>query len=307
MPQTIAIARTLPIDYKSVLGHNIELRVFEGDVPPTREQLERLVKDCDGLVTTLSDRVDEALLSLSPRLKVVANYAVGFDNIDVAACRSRDVVVCNTPDVLTEATADLAMTLLLSVTRRVREGERMMREGRFEGWAPTMLLGSGLSGKTLGIVGRGRIGAAFQARAEAFGMRVTHHSRTSGVTLETLLRESDVVSLHAPLTDATRHLLNRETMSWMKPSAVVINTARGPLIDESALVEALETGKLAGAGLDVFEDEPRVHAGLVHRDDVVLLPHLGSATRETRHAMAELALSNVREVLAGRPARTPVG
>lgn len=307
MKKTIAIARTLPIDYHSVLGSDVELRVFEGDVPPSRDELASLVRDCDGLVTTLSDRVDAELLSLAPRLRVVANYAVGFDNIDVAACHARGVVVCNTPDVLTEATADLAMTLLLALTRRVREGERMMREGRFDGWAPTMLLGAGLRGKTLGIIGRGRIGAAFQARAEAFGMKAMHHSRRGGVPLETLLRESDVVSLHAPLTDGTRHILNRETMAWMKPSAVIINTARGPLVDEAALVAALESGQIAGAGLDVFEEEPRVHPGLIERDDVVLLPHLGSATRETRHDMAELALSNVREVLAGRPAKTPVG
>jgi glyoxylate reductase len=224
----------------------------------------------------------------------------------VPACTRRGVWVTNTPGVLTDCTADLTWTLILALVRRVREGERMMREGKFAGWAPTMLLGRELRGATLGLIGNGRIAQAVEARGKAFGMKVIHHSRKSGVKLDELLAQSDIVSIHCPLSAETRHLIGARELSQMKPGAQLINTARGPIVDEAALVKALESGHLGGAGLDVFEEEPKVHQGLVGRDDVVLLPHLGSATVETRKAMARIALEQIGLYLSGKKLVTPV-
>jgi glyoxylate reductase len=291
-----------------------QVEVFEPDRPPTRNELLEGARRADALVTLLSDRVDGELLDACPRVRVVANYAVGFDNIDVPAATERGVWVANTPDVLTAATADLTMGLLLAVARRLREGERMVREGRFDGWAPNMLLGLELSGATLGIVGFGRIGQAVGERARAFGMRVLYTSRSerapSGaarrVPLPELLREADVVSVHCPLGPDTHHLLDAEALGAMKSGALLINTARGPIVDEAALATALERGHLGGAGLDVYENEPEVHPALLERDDVVLVPHLGSATVSTRRRMAELALGSALAVLRGDPPTHPV-
>lgn len=261
-------------------------------------------------MTSVADRVDRELIEALPALRVVAQAAVGYDNVDVAACRARGVVVTHTPGVLTESTADLAMTLLLAVARRVREGEAMVLEGRFGGWSPTMLLGVELDGKTLGLVGYGRIARAVARRASAFGMRVlacTRGDRTidprdplvEQASLAELLAESDVISVHVPGTRATRHLFGEAELARVKRGAIVINTARGTVIDEAALVRALERGQVGGAGLDVYEDEPRVHPGLLGRDDVVLLPHVGSATREARGRMAHLAIADAARVLRG--------
>jgi glyoxylate reductase len=250
--------------------------------------------------------VDGALLDALPSVRVVANFAVGYDNIDVPACTARGVWVTNTPDVLTDATADLTWALLLALARRMREGERLVREGRFEGWAPTMLLGMELSGRTLGLYGFGRIGRAVARRAEGFGMRVLHTTRTSGVPFEVLLARSDVISIHAPLSLETHHAFDEAAFSRMQRHALLVNTARGPIVDEAALVRALEARNIGGAALDVYEEEPKVHPGLVGRDDVVLLPHLGSATRETRRRMAELALRNAAAVLRGERPPNPV-
>ena len=261
----------------------------------------------DALVPTPREKVTEALLALAPRLKVVANCAVGTDNVDLEACRRRGVVVTNTPGVLTDATADLAWLLLLAVTRRFREGDAAIRSGEWTGWKPLELLGTSLSGKTLGVYGMGRIGTAVARRAEAFGMRVL------GVVegdppeaFERLLAESDVVTIHAPLTPQTHGRFGAAELSRMKPGAFLVNTARGPIVDEAALAAALASGHLGGAGLDVFEREPAVNPALLPLPNVVLLPHLGSATRETRLAMARTACEEAARVLRGEEARNRV-
>ncbi len=285
----------------------------------TREELLGACRDADALITMLSDKIDGEFLRACPQLRVVANYAVGYDNLDLQAARAAGITLTNTPDVLTEATADIAFALLLGVARRVREGERLVRSGGFHGWRSDMLLGTELSGRVFGILGMGRIGVATARRARGFGMRVVYTNRSPAgpeiereldaqrVPLEALLGQADVLSVHCPLTPETRHLLNAERLAMLKPSAILINTARGPVVDEAALAAALERGALAGAGLDVYEHEPKVHPGLLERDDVMLLPHLGSATTDTRAVMAELALRNCAAVLAGRPPETPIG
>jgi glyoxylate reductase len=272
----------------------------------------------DAIVGVLTDRIDEALLARMPRLRVVANVAVGVDNVDVAACRARGVVVTNTPGVLTEATADLAFGLLVDAARRITEGDRLLRRGAFSGWTPSFLLGARVHGATLGIVGLGRIGQAMSRRARGFGMHVLYAGgapiapnleRALGatrVTLDELFPRCDFVSLHCPLTPETLHLVNAERLARMRPGAVLVNTARGGCVDEAALADALARGPLAAAGLDVFEDEPRVHPALLALDNVVLAPHIGSADRPAREAMARLAADNVLAVLAGSPPHTPV-
>lgn len=274
--------------------------------------------DVVALVAVLTDVVDGARLVGLPNLRVVANVAVGYDNVDVPACRARGVVVTNTPDVLTESTADFAMGLLLAAARRIAEGDRVLRGGGFGGWAPSYMLGTAVSGATLGIVGLGRIGAATARRARAFGMSVLYTQpgrapaaveRELGATytsVDALFEESDFVSLHCPLVDATRHLVDAARLARMKPGSVLVNTARGGCVDEAALAHALASGPLAAAGLDVYEREPAVHPALLARDNVVLAPHLGSADRRTREAMARLAADNVVAVLSGEPALTPV-
>jgi glyoxylate reductase len=269
------------------------------------EELHHAVAGADAVVTMLHDRIDGAFLDAAgPQLRIVANVAVGYDNIDVGAAAERGVIITNTPGVLTDATADLAMTLILAVTRRLGEGERLLRERRPWTWNMFFMLGTSLAGKTLGIVGPGQIGRATARRAEAFGMNVVYAGRAGG--LEELLGSADVVSLHCPLTTETRHLINADRLALMRPSAYLVNTARGPVVDEPALVRALEEGVIAGAGLDVFEREPEVHPGLLKLENVVLVPHLGSATIETRTAMATLAAENVVSVLSGQPPLTPV-
>lgn len=299
-------------------GHDVVLR--DVDAPMPRGELLAALPGVDALVAMLVDRVDaEVLDAAGPGLRVVANVAVGYDNVDVAACRERGVVVTNTPGVLTDATADIAISLILMSTRGLSAAERRVRTGTPWRWSLTAHLGVGLSGKTLGIVGPGAIGLATARRAKAFGMEVLLSGRSSPdpavvgeldarvVDLDDLLTASDVVSLHCPLTPATHHLIGADELRAMKPTAHLVNTSRGPVVDEAALVAALDAGEIAGAGLDVFEDEPRVHPALLGREDVVLLPHVGSATVETRTAMADLAVANVLAVLAGEPALTPVG
>ena len=300
------VARRLSIDPRTVVGREVDLDVWDEELPPPREELLARVARADGILTLVTDTVDAELLASGPALRVVANHAMGVDNVDVAACTARGVWVTNTPGAVTESTADLTWALILAVARRVREGERLIREGRFRAWAPTMLLGLELRGATLGIVGLGRIGQAVARRAEGFGMQVLHTSSRGGVPLDELLQHSDVVTLHCPLSTATRHLINGERLARMKRGAILINTSRGAVIDEEALVAALESGALGGAGLDVFENEPLVHPGLVERDDVVLLPHLGSATHKTRAQMATMALTDAARVLRGERPLHPV-
>ena len=317
----VLVTATVPGDAPARLaaaGHDVRSR--DVDSPMPRDELLAAVAGTDALVAMLVDRVDAELLDAAgPRLRVVANVAVGHDNVDVAGCRERGVLVTNTPGVLTDATADLAMALVLMATRGLGAAERRVRTGRPWGWSMTGHLGAGLRGKTFGVVGPGAIGLATARRATAFGMEVLLSGRstpdpgavdglgTRVVDLGELLTASDVVSLHCPLTPATHHLIGAQELRAMRPTAHLVNTARGPVVDEEALVAALEAGEIAGAGLDVFEDEPRVHPGLLGRDDVVLLPHVGSATVETRTAMADLAADNVLAVLAGEEPLTPVG
>jgi len=284
---------------------------LDDEAIPTRIRDEQLA-DAHGAVTLLTDRVDADFLAAAPDLAIVANVAVGYNNIDVAACLGRGVVVTNTPRVLTDATADLAMALVLMTTRRLGEGERLIRSGTSWQWGMFMMLGTGLQGRTLGIVGMGGIGEALAQRARAFGMQIVYHNRRAVdaptaerlsarlVDLDELLSTSDVVSLNCPYSDATHHLIDAAALATMQPTAHLVNTARGPIVDEAALVDALANGVIAGAALDVFEHEPEVHPGLVELDNAVLIPHLGSATVETRTAMATTAAANVVEVLAGR-------
>jgi len=284
---------------------------LDDEVIPTEIRNEQLA-DAHAAVTLLTDRVDAEFLAAAPDLAIVANVAVGYNNIDVAACSGRDVVVTNTPGVLTDATADLAMALVLMTTRRLGEGERLIRSGAPWQWGMFMMLGTGLQGRTLGIVGMGGIGEALAQRARAFGMEIVYHNRRAVdaptaerlgarlVDLDELLATSDVVSLNCPYSDATHHLIDAAALATMQPTAHLVNTARGPIVDEAALVDALANGVIAGAALDVFEHEPEVHPGLVELDTAVLIPHLGSATVETRTAMATTAAANVVEVLAGR-------
>jgi glyoxylate reductase len=309
----VLVTRRLP---SSVTGRlepwcTVDLHTGEGAIG--QDELHRRLAAADGLICLLTDRVDRSTLDAAPRLKIVANVAVGYDNIDVPAARERGIIVTNTPDVLTEAVAEFTWALLLAITRRVCEGDRLVRAGAWRGWALDFMLGSELRGKQLGIVGFGRIGRAVAARAPAFGMTVacTSPRRDAGpdvrrLSLDELLVSSDVVSLHVPLTPGTRHLIDQRSLARMKRSAYLLNTSRGPVVDEEALAWALDERLISGAALDVYEHEPAVHPGLLGRENVVLAPHLGSATRETRTAMADLAARNVLAVLRGDPPLTPV-
>jgi glyoxylate reductase len=302
----VFITRRLALAPQSVLGAGIDIDQYDSELPLPRDELLRRVREASALLPILGDRVDKELLEAAPRLRIVANHAVGYDNVDVPACTARGVWVTNTPDVLTDATADLTWALILALARRLREGERLLRAGEFRGWAPTMLLGRELRGRMLGILGYGRIGRSVARRAEGFGMRVLFTARGGGVPFEELLEQSDVLSIHCPLTPQTRQLFGPTELLRMKKGSLLVNTARGPIVDEAALVAALESGHLGGAALDVFENEPAVHPGLLKRDDVVLLPHLGSATQETRERMARIALEQVERVLRGERPTTAV-
>jgi len=309
MAARVVVTRALPEPALAALrAGGTDLWVSPDDRVLSEDELHAAVRGADAAVTMLHDRVGAAFLDAAgPQLRVVANVAVGYDNVDVEGVRGRGVVLTNTPGVLTDATADLAIALMLAVTRRLGEGERLIRAGARWAWAIDFMLGRGLRGKTLGIVGYGAIGRAVADRAGAFGMEVVHTRRgPGGVELGELLERSHVVSLHCPLTDETRHLIDADALRAMRDDAYLINTARGPVVDEPALAAALRDGVIAGAALDVFEDEPDVHPGLLGLENVVLVPHLGSATVETRTAMAELAAANVVAVLAGNAAPSPV-
>lgn len=313
MPK-IAVTRWIPDEAVQVLGEAGEVEISPEDRPLTPGELRKFVAGSAAVVSMLHDRIDGSVADAAgPGLKVVANVAVGYDNVEVSALAERGVVVTNTPGVLTDATADLAFGLLLAVSRRLGEGERLLRARQPWSFHLGFLLGSGLQGKTLGIVGLGQIGRAVAKRAAAFGMRVVYSGRSAKpdfdgefVSFDELLRRSDFVSLHCPLTPETRHLVDADALRAMKPGAYLVNTTRGPVVDESALADALEAGEIAGAALDVFEKEPDVEPRLLDRDDVVLTPHLGSATVETRTAMAVLAARNVVSVLAGAEPLTEV-
>ena len=274
------------------------------DEPLTPEQLRARVRDKAGLICVLTDRVDDALLSAGNALKVVSNIAVGYDNIDVAAAKARGIVVTNTPDVLTEATAELTWALILAAARRVAEGDRLVRRGGWKGWTLDFMLGTELRGKQLGIIGRGRIGRAVAAKAPAFGMTAVFARQDMSV--DELLVSSDVISINTSLRADTRHLVDRRALMRMKRSAILVNTARGAVVDEEALAWALQERLIAAAALDVYEREPMVNEALLGMENVVLAPHLGSATRETRTAMIDLAVRNAIAVVHGEPPLTPI-
>jgi glyoxylate reductase len=303
----------------ALLEEHCEVRVWpDPEVPPPREVLQREVQEAEGLVTLVTERVDAALLEAAPRLRVVSNVAVGYDNVDVAAATRRGVVVTNTPDVLTETTADLAWALLLAASRRVAEADRFTRGGRWRSWGLELMLGQDVYGRTLGVVGLGRIGRAVARRAVGFGMRVLYTSRRRhedaeqdlGVQwreLDELLAEADFVTLHTPLTPETRHLIDRARLRRMKPTAILVNTCRGAVVDEAALAEALREGWIWAAGLDVFEQEPLPpDSPLLSLQNVVLAPHIGSASFATRARMSEMAAENCVAVLTGRRPPNPV-
>ena len=318
----VLLTRRVPSSVLASLeaAHTVDLYTGDGAIP--REQLIARVADKDALICVLTDKVDGALMDAGPALKVIATIAVGFDNIDVPAARQRGIVVTNTPDVLTEATAELTWALILGIARRVAEGDRLIRAGAWNRWGLDFMLGMELRGKQLGIIGKGRIGRAVAAKARAFGMRAVFSRPKRGaggnrggaaapradddMSLDELLVTSDIVSIHAPSTPETRHLINKRTLARMKRSAILVNTARGALVDEEALAWALSEHLIAGAALDVFEREPGDQPALKDFENVLLSPHLGSATRETRTAMADLAVKNVVAVLAGEKPLTPV-
>jgi len=277
----------------------------------THAEIMKEVPSRDGLLCLLTDTIDERIIRAGEKLRIIANYAVGYNNIDMAVASAHRIMVTNTPGVLTDATADLAWALILSICRRIIESDRFTRAGSFQGWAPKLLRGGDLSGRTIGIVGAGRIGSAVARRAAGFDMKILYTGRSDNrgleqalgarrVPLETLLRTADVISLHVPLTDETRHLIGKEELSVMKKTAYLINTSRGPVVDEEALVKALRNEEIAAAGLDVFEEEPKVHPGLVTLDSVVLTPHTGSATYGTRDRMAVMAAENLIAGLEGK-------
>ena len=320
MTADVFVTRQLPDPEVGPLvegGVQVDYRHDDTGCPTT--ELHARSAGVRGMLTVLSDRVDAAAMDAAgPALAVVANCAVGYDNIDLAAAAERGIVVTNTPDVLTEATADLAWSLLMATARRVVEGDRLVRSGEWRSPSLVLLLGAPVHAKTLGVIGMGKIGAAVARRGTGFGMPILYHNRSrrpeveaelgaEWVELDELLERSDFVSINAPLNDASRHLIDAAALARMKPTAILVNAGRGPIVDEDALVAALRSGRIAGAGLDVFEREPALADGLAALDNVVLMPHVGSATTETRAAMVRLACANILAVLAGTDPPTPVG
>jgi glyoxylate reductase len=312
MPK-ILITRRLPSSVIAKLSAVADVDLYTGDAAISADELRARVADKDALVCLQTDAIDRTVIDAATGLKAIANVAVGCNNIDLSYARSRGIIVTDTPDVLTESVADFTWALILAITRRLSEGERLVRRGEWRGWALGLLLGTELRGKQLGLIGVGRIGHAVAARAAVFGMRVAYTARrqiefagAEAMTLDRLLLTSDIVSLHVPLTPETRHLIDKRALTRMKRSAYLINTARGPVVDEEALAWALHHHLLAGAALDVYEKEPVVHPDLLSLENVLLVPHLASGTTETRTAMADLAADNVLAVLDGRPPLTPV-
>lgn len=311
----VLVTRYLPGDGIETLKRECDLLCKPPKEPMSRDQLLELIEEADGLICLLSEKIDKEVIDRAKDLKVISNYAVGYNNIDVDYATKKGIIVTNTPDVLTEATADLAFALLLCASRRIVEGDSLVREGKFLGWAPDLLLGTEIYGKTIGIIGLGRIGEAVARRAKGFGMQVVYWSRNRkpqredllGLEykeLEDLLADSDYISLNLSLTPETHHLIGDKEFALMKRDAILINTARGPVVDEEALVRALESGQIRAAGLDVYEKEPIVHPGLYNLQNVVLAPHIGSATDETRAKMAMMVAEDVISVLNGkRPPR----
>jgi len=314
MKARILITGNLPENVISPLKEKYDIEINQEDSPMSRQEMILKLKDKQGLLSMLTDAIDEEVMNAAPHLKMIANFGVGYNNIDVRLATARRIMVSNTPGVLTEATAELTFTLILAVSRRLVEGDRMVREGRFKFWAPMLFLGREVTGKTLGIIGMGKIGKAIAVRARAFDMKILYHNRkridsekektlrVEYADLKTLLAESDFVSLNVPLTEETKHLIGKNELSLMKSTAFIINTSRGAVIDEKELVQVLKARKIGGAGLDVYENEPSLTPGLTELDNVILLPHIGSGTLETRIKIGKLAVENL---IAGLEGRTP--
>jgi glyoxylate reductase len=316
----VVVTRKLPDEVEARMRDLFDVRLNLTDTPFDEAAMHAAVKIADVLVPTVSDRLDaRALAAAGPQLGLIANFGVGVNHIDLAAARSRGIAVTNTPGVLTDATADITIALLLAVTRRMMEGAKILESGRFRGWSPTWMMGVGLKGRRLGIIGMGRIGQAVAARARAFGMQIHYHNRnrvpeaieealeaTYWADLDRMLGHADIVSVNCPSTAETHHLLSERRLKLMKPSAYLVNTARGDIVDEAALADLLEAGALAGAGLDVFEREPIVHPKLSTLANVALLPHLGSGTIEARNAMGEKVIVNVKAFAEGHKLPDPV-
>jgi glyoxylate reductase len=306
------VTRQLPEPVMTALTERFDLTQPPETAPPNRDTVLAGIRYADALICTLAEQIDAPMLSKASHLRVIANYAVGYNNIDLDAARTHNIIVTNTPDILTESTADLTWALLLATARRVPEGHSLVQHGAWTGWEPRQLLGADVFGRTLGIIGMGRIGQAVARRAAGFKMPVLHHNRTpkdfpdhpswKSVALNDVLSQADFLTLHVPLTTDTRHLIARRELQLMRPTAYLINIARGSVIDEAALVEAIQEGRLAGAGLDVYEHEPAIHPGLLSLSNVVTLPHLGSATHATRIRMGMVCLENVVAVLEGQQA-----
>ena len=317
MPDRVLVTREIPEAGLRLLA-DFDVTVL-AERPPTRDELLEAVRGTSGVLSTATENMDGAVMDAAGEgLRVIANMAVGYDNIDVEAAGERGIVVTNTPGVLDETTADVAFMLVLAAARRLGEGERLLRAGKWEWWGPKQLRGLDVWGKRLGIVGMGRIGRAVARRGRGFGMEILYHNRSRKedaenelgaryLDLDDLLRESDFVSIHTPLTDETRHLISERELGLMRETAVLVNTSRGPVVDEGALAAALAEGRIFAAGLDVYEEEPKVHPELLELENVVLAPHVGSATIDTRDKMAALAAENLAGVLRGEEPKTPVG
>lgn len=314
----VFISQWIPECAEKVISEaGFEVSKSDEKEPLSRDELLEYCRDADGILSLLTNSYDKTFIDSLNKCKVIANCAVGYNNIDVGYAESKNIVVTNTPDVLTDATAEIALSLILACSRRIVEGDKLVRKGEFTGWRPDFHLGLELKGKTLGIIGAGRIGQATASRAKSFGMNIIYYNRSikedferettaQKVSLNNLLSNSDVVSIHLPLSDETFHVLNKEKLDMLKPDAIIINTARGELIDEDHLIKILREKKIFSAGLDVYKNEPAINKDFYSLDNVVLLPHIGSATLETRNSMAILAARNIVEVLSNRQALTPV-
>ncbi|MCS7185272.1 MAG: D-glycerate dehydrogenase [bacterium] len=308
----VYVTRIIPEEGLGILKRDYDVEIWKKDMPIPKSELIKKVKDVDALLSLLTDTIDAEVMDAAPRLKVISNYAVGYNNIDIKAATDRGIVVTNTPGVLTETTADFAWCLLMACARRLVEADRFTREGKFKGWEPTLFLGVDVFGKTLGIIGFGRIGQAVAKRAKGFNMNVLYYDKipispqleqelgVKRTSLQELLKKSDFITLHVDLNADTRHMINADAFKLMKPTAILINTSRGPVVDEKELYNALKTKRILYAGLDVYEEEPKIYKGLEKLDNVILAPHIASATYETRSKMAVIAAENIVKVLKGK-------